>query len=203
MAASIYAAAFLTSEYFQFALGEDPLATGLRLLPWTATPLVVAPVAGALSDRLGPRLLMVPGLLLQAGGYLWIAWLAGRDPGYGQLVVPFVVAGVGVSMVLPSSSTAALNAVPGEDLGKASGILGTLRQLGAVMGIAVTTAVFTGRGNLDGAAGVVSGFGPAIATAGAFSLLGAAVAALLGRRTAGPVDVVPVPGGVPAGVPGG
>src|ERR671936_136626 len=73
MAGSIFAAAFLISQYFQFALGYSPLATGLRLLPWTVTPLVVAPLAGMLSDRIGRRPLLVTGLVLQAAGLAWIA----------------------------------------------------------------------------------------------------------------------------------
>ena len=82
MSAAIFSAAFLTSQFFQFALGDTPLATGLRFLPWTAAPLVVAPVAGALSDKLGSRALVVPGLVLQAAGFAWIVSLAGTSRGY-------------------------------------------------------------------------------------------------------------------------
>ena len=74
--AAIYAAAFLTSQYFQLGLGDSPLETGLRFLPWTATPLLIAPLAGALSDRVGARVLLVPGLLMQAVGFAWIVALA-------------------------------------------------------------------------------------------------------------------------------
>ena len=65
---AIFSAAFLTAQYFQLGLGYSPLGTGLRLLPWTATPMVVAPLAGALADRIGARPLLVTGLLLQAAG---------------------------------------------------------------------------------------------------------------------------------------
>ncbi len=100
MGASIYAAAFLTSQFFQLAFGDSPLATGLRFLPWTAAPLLVAPLAGALSDRVGARVLMVPGLLLQGAGFAWIVALAGA-PGYTGYLAPFMIAGVGVSMAIP------------------------------------------------------------------------------------------------------
>ena len=79
MAAAIYSAAFLTSQFFQFALGDSPLGTGLRFLPWTATPMVVAPIAGALFDKIGARPLIVPGLLMQAAGFAWIVYLAARS----------------------------------------------------------------------------------------------------------------------------
>ena len=69
LAAAIYSAAFLTSQFFQFALGDSPLGTGLRFLPWTATPMVIAPIAGAVFDKIGARPLIVPGLLMQAAGF--------------------------------------------------------------------------------------------------------------------------------------
>ncbi len=74
-------------------LGYGPLEAGLRLLPWTATFMTVAPVAGALADRIGERPFMVSGLVLQAIGMAWIALIAEPDMAYGQLVVPLIVAG--------------------------------------------------------------------------------------------------------------
>ena len=111
LGASIYAAAFLTSQFFQLGWGDSPLTAGLRFLPWTATPLLIAPLAGALSDRIGARLLMVPGLLLQAAGFAWIVVLAGSGSGYTAYLAPFIIAGVGVSMAIPTIPAAALNAV--------------------------------------------------------------------------------------------
>jgi hypothetical protein len=81
MSAAIYSAAFLTSQFFQLVYGDSPLATGVRFLPWTATPLLIAPVAGAISDRVRARVLMVPGLLLQGAGFAWIVALAGSHAG--------------------------------------------------------------------------------------------------------------------------
>ncbi|MDE3202651.1 MAG: MFS transporter [Acidobacteriota bacterium] len=183
MAASIYSAAFLTSQYFQFSLGDSPLQTGLRLLPWTATPLLVAPAAGALADRIGEKALILTGLCLQAAGYFWIAAVTGHHATYLQLVPPFVIAGVGVSMILPSSSIAVLNSVAPSALGKASGVLNTLRQFGAVLGIAITTAVFTANGSLQTAQSVVHGYRPAIFVAAMFSLAGVGPSLLLVRRS--------------------
>jgi EmrB/QacA subfamily drug resistance transporter len=200
--AAIYSAAFLTSQFFQFALGDSPLATGLRFLPWTAAPLLVAPVAGALSDRAGPRALMVPGLLLQGAGFAWIVVLAGSHAGYAAYLLPFIAAGVGVSMAIPTTAAAALNAVAPTALGKASAVLNTLRQFGAVFGIAIVTAIFTSRGSLAGPAAVTSGYRPALAAAAGFSVLGA-LAALGARRARGVAGGSGGPGGRGAGGPGG
>jgi hypothetical protein len=57
-------------------LGYGPLATGLRLLPWTVTPMIVASLTGALADRIGTGPLLVTGLALQAGGLAWFATIA-------------------------------------------------------------------------------------------------------------------------------
>jgi EmrB/QacA subfamily drug resistance transporter len=182
MAASIFSAAFLTSQFFQFARGYSPLATGLRFLPWTATPLIVAPIAGALSDRVGGRRLIVPGLVMQGIGFGWMVALAASDVGYASYVIPFIVAGVGISMALPCVTASGLNAVPQALLGKAAGTLNTMQQFGAVFGVAITTAVFNSRGSLANPASVTAGYRPALAVAGCLSVLGAVVA--LGIRRA-------------------
>jgi EmrB/QacA subfamily drug resistance transporter len=186
MAAAIYSAAFLTSQYFQFALGDSPLGTGLRFLPWTATPMVIAPVAGLLSDKIGARPLIVPGLLMQAAGFAWIVYLAARSAGYGAYVAPLLIAGIGISMALPSVSAAGLNAVSPSSLGKAAGVLNTMQQFGAVFGIAVATTVFNAHGSLASAARVTSGYRPALALAAALSVAGALTALAL-RRSPGRV----------------
>jgi EmrB/QacA subfamily drug resistance transporter len=185
--AAIYSAAFLTSEFFQLARGDSPLAAGLRFLPWTAAPLLIAPLAGALSDRVGARALMVPGLLMQAAGFAWIVVLAGSGSSYIAYLAPFVIAGVGVSMAIPTTTAAALNAVEPATLGKASAIVNTLRQFGAVFGIAIATAIFNSRGSLAGPAAVTSGYRPALAAAAGFSVLGA-LAALAVRRASRRAD---------------
>jgi MFS family permease len=101
---AIFSATFLMSQYFQMSLGYGPLATGLRFLPWTATPLFIAPLAGALADKLGPRPLMALGLAMQAAGLAWVALLAGHTASYAEIVVPLVIAGVGCS---PPTGTSA------------------------------------------------------------------------------------------------
>ena len=81
--ASLFGAVFFYAQLLQTALGYGPLDAGLRLMPWTATFMTVAPVAGALADRIGERPLMVAGLALQAAGMAWLALIA--EPGHGLL----------------------------------------------------------------------------------------------------------------------
>lgn len=188
MTASLQAAAFLVSQYFQYVLGYSPLGTGLRLLPWTATPVVVAPAAGMLSDRIGQRPVMVAGMLLQGIGLGWIALTASAGLGYGPLVLPFLVAGVGVSMVFATASTAALNAVAIPDIGKASGANSTLQRFGGVFGIAAASAVFAAHGHLGTVAAFDAGFRPALTVAAGLSLLGALCALTVGSRAVPGLD---------------
>jgi MFS family permease len=199
MAAAIFSAAFLTSQFFQFALGDSPLSTGLRFLPWTATPLIVAPIAGAMSDRVGARTLVVPGLLMQGAGFAWIVALAGTSSAYASYILPFIIAGVGISMALPCVTAAGLNAVKPALLGKAAGTLNTLQQFGAVFGIAVVTTVFDAKGSLTSPGSVTSGYRPALAVAAGASVLGAVVALAIRPARGGsePVRVAGT-GAVPA-----
>jgi EmrB/QacA subfamily drug resistance transporter len=188
LSAAIYSAAFITSEFFQLGLGNSPLTSGLKFLPWTATPLLVAPVAGLLFDRVGPRVLVVPGLAMQAGGFAWIVSLAAGHAGYTSYIAPFVIAGVGISMALPCVAAAALSAAPPRLLGKAAGTLNTLQQFGSVFGVAVATAVFNAHGSLTSPAGVLSGFKPALGVAAGLSLFGAMVATGMRSRSQSRAD---------------
>jgi EmrB/QacA subfamily drug resistance transporter len=198
--AAITSAAFLMSQYLQLGLGYSPLATGLRFLPWTATPTLIAPLAGVLADRIGTRPLMSAGLALQAAGLAYIAVVATTSTAYGQLVLPLVVAGVGISMALPSTPTAALGAVAPPDMGKASGVLNTLQRFGGVFGVAVVSAVFAGSGALTSQVNIVSGFRPALAVSAGLSLLGAASALWVrGRGSVPSLTQRPEPVPVPAG----
>ena len=180
--AAISSAAFLMSQFFQLGLGYSPLGAGLRFLPWTATPLLVAPVAGRLADRIGVRPLMSIGMAMQAGGLGWAAVEITAGASYGQLVLPLITAGVGISMAIPATPTAALDAVPPADIGTASGVQNTFQRFGAVFGVAIVTAVFSASGHLGSAAGVISGVRPALATSAGLSLLGALAALAVGRR---------------------
>jgi EmrB/QacA subfamily drug resistance transporter len=195
-AAAIFSAAFLTIQFFQLGLGYSPLAAGLRLLPWTATPMVVAPLAGALADRIGTRPLMLAGTFLQAAGLAWLDAVVKTGPvSYERLVLPLVVAGIGVSMVLPTAPAAVLGSVRPADIGRASGVTNTMQRFGAAFGIAIVTAVFTAaHGHFGSAASVTAGYRPALAVAAALSLGGTIAAAGAGRRvprTRGDITAAP------------
>ncbi len=144
--ASLFSCVFLFAQFLQTSLGYGPLDAGLRLIPWTITFILVAPAAGALADRIGERPLMLGGLLLQTVGLVWIAVIADPVPAYSQLVVPFVVAGVGVSLAIPSAQNAVVGGVEVGELGKAAGANSMMRELGGVFGIAVVVAVFAAVG---------------------------------------------------------
>ena len=181
MTGSLFAAVFLIAQYFQLALGGSPVETGLWVLPWTATPLLVAPLAGALSDRIGRRQLMVAGLTLQGASFAWFSAVAAPGVAYWLLALPMALAGVGVSMVLPVAPTAVLSAVSRQDLGKASGVNSTLQRFGNAFGVAVATAVFAAFGSLATPAAFSAGFHPALTVVAGLSLLGA-VASLAVRQ---------------------
>jgi EmrB/QacA subfamily drug resistance transporter len=193
--ASLFTAVFFFAQFLQTALGYGPLDAGLRLIPWTATFITVAPVVGALVDRFGERPFMVAGLSVQAVGLGWIALVA--DPGlsYTEFVLPSIVAGVGVSMAIPSAQNSVVGSVALEDVGKAAGVNSMMRELGGVFGIALAVAVFAGAGGYASAQEFSDGFAPAIAVAAGLSLAGAiAATALPGRRQAAEaISVGPVP----------
>jgi MFS family permease len=180
---SLFAAVFFFAQLLQTGLGYDPLGAGLRLIPWTATFLTVAPIAGVLADKIGERPLMVTGLSLQAAGMAWLALIADAGMTYSQVLAPFIVAGVGVSMAIPAAQNSVVGAAGADAIGKAAGANSMMRELGGVFGIAVAVAVFGGAGGYASAASFIAGFSPAIAIAAGLSLAGAiAGLALPGRR---------------------
>jgi MFS family permease len=189
--AALYGALFFFAQFLQNGLGYGPLDAGLRLLPWTATLFVVAPLAGASVSRFGERPLVVGGLALQALGMGWIGLIAAPDLPYVNLVAPLIVAGAGVSMAMPAAQSAVLGAVARTELGKASGTFNMLRFLGGTFGIAITVVVFTRSGGYGSAQAFTAGFSPAIGIAAVLSLLGAVAGlGLAGQRA---IAVVPAP----------
>jgi EmrB/QacA subfamily drug resistance transporter len=171
--ASLYGALFFMAQFLQAAQGFGPLGAGLRLLPWTATLFVIAPVAGSLVNRIGERALIVIGLALQALGFAWIALIAAPDIGYGSLVAPLIIAGAGVSMAMPAAQNAVLSSVAASEIGKASGIFNMFRFLGGVCGIAIAVVVFARTGSVVSPHAFSAGFTAALGATAAVSLLAA------------------------------
>ncbi|HET6869383.1 MAG TPA: MFS transporter [Solirubrobacteraceae bacterium] len=182
LAAALYGAVFFMAQFLQTVQHNGPLDAGIRLLPWTATLFIVAPITGARISRVGERRFAVAGLLLQAAGMGWIALIAGPEVAYWRLVAPLAIAGCGVSMAMPALQNAVVGAVAPASIGKASGAFNMMRQLGGVFGIAILVAVFSGDGSYASAQGFSNGFTTAIGAAAALSLLGALAGLGLPRR---------------------
>lgn len=192
--AALFGAVFFCAQLMQAGFGYGPLEAGVRLLPWTATFMTVAPVAGALADRIGERPLMVAGLSLQAVGLAWLALAAEPGVAYTSLLAPLIIAGVGVSLAIPSAQNSVLASSSLEELGKAAGANSMMRELGGVFGIAVVVATFASAGGYASAQAFTDGFGPAIGLAAGLSAVGALTGlALPGRRTAQDRRTGPMP----------
>jgi EmrB/QacA subfamily drug resistance transporter len=188
--AALTGAVFFMAQFQQDALGQGPLGAGLRLLPWTATLVLIAPRAGKLADQFGDRPLVVTGLFLQAAGLAWIAMIARPALAYPELIAPMIIAGAGVSLAMPGAQKAVVTAVRPAEIGKAAGTFQTARQLGGAVGIAIGTAVFAAAGGYASAQAFSDGFRPALAVCAGLSLAGALAGLGLPRR------------GQPAGRPG-
>ncbi len=181
---ALFSAVFFMAQFLQTVLGQSPLQAGLRLIPWTGTVFIVAPIAGMLVDRIGERPLLVGGLLMQAIGLGWIALIARTGLPFGEMVAPLLIAGVGISLSIPATQNAVLGAVSPAEIGKASGTFSTMRQLGGAFGLAIVVAVFTGAGSYASPQSFTDGFAPAIAVSAALSLAGALAGMSLSVRRA-------------------
>jgi hypothetical protein len=140
------------------------------MLPWTGLVMIVAPLTGALAGRLGDRVFMVGGLVLQTAGMGWIALVAEPDVGYGSLVPALLLSGVGVSMAIVSSQGSVIGSVHADAAGKAAGTNTMMRELGGVFGIAIVVAVFAGAGSVASPQLFTDGFVPAIAVCAGLAL---------------------------------
>jgi len=194
---SLFSDVFFFPQLLQVGLHHDVLQSGLRLMVWTCTFIIVAPGVGALVDRIGERPLMVSGLLMQCGGTAWIAAIARPGLPFAHLVAPLIVAGVGISMAIPSAQNSVVGSATLETAGKLAGINSMMRELGGVFGIALAVAVFAGFGSYASAGAFVDGFGPAIAVSSGLALLGAlcglALPSRRRRELIGPVQSIARP----------
>jgi MFS family permease len=136
---------FFLALYMQNIKGYSPLQAGVRFLPSTVVIILVAPIAGRLSDRIGPRPLITGGLLLVAGSLFWQGHLQ-VDTSYGFLIGAFMLMGLGMGLVMSPMSTAGMNAVEPSKAGVASGVLTMSRMVGGTFGVAAMGALITGLG---------------------------------------------------------
>jgi EmrB/QacA subfamily drug resistance transporter len=162
MSFGMFGAIFLLAQFLQFVRGYSPLEAGAAILPWTLAPMFVAPIAGALSDRIGGGLLMGVGLTLQAIGLGWLGLVSSSTVEYGALVVPFIVSGIGMGLFFAPMANVTLSAVRPEEEGQASGASNAIRELGGVFGVAVLAAVFSRNGSFASGQAFVDGLVPAV-----------------------------------------
>ncbi|QXE35236.1 DHA2 family efflux MFS transporter permease subunit [Streptomyces sp. GMY02] len=179
----MFGSIFLLSQFLQGVLGYSPTEAGLRMLPWTAMPLLVSPIAGVVSDRIGGRPVVAAGLALQAIGLGWFALVIEPGVAYSAQLPALIISGIGMGMYFAPAASLVMSSVRPAEQGIASGANNALREVGGALGVAVLGAVFAARGGYESGDAFVDGTVPALwIGAGAVAL--AALTALLipGRR---------------------
>lgn len=178
----MFGSIFLLAQFFQTVQGYSPLQSGLRILPWTVMPMFVAPIAGAVSDRVGGHRLMAAGLALQGIGLAWIATVSTPTLPYIDIVAPFCLSGLGMALFFAPVANVVLSSVKPSAQGQASGANNAIRELGGVLGVAVLASVFASHGGYHTAATFVNGMSAAVYVGAAVVVLGALAASLIPRR---------------------
>ncbi|MCF1593396.1 MFS transporter [Streptomyces muensis] len=182
----MFGSIFLLSQYMQGVLGYSPTEAGLRMLPWTGMPMLVAPIAGILSDRVGGRPVVATGLFFQAAGLAYMASVVTVDASYAAQLPGLIISGVGMALFFAPAANLVMSSVRASEQGIASGANNALREVGGALGIAVMASIFSAQGGYETGQTFVDGLRPALVTGAAVVAL-AGVAALLipGRRHAG------------------
>ncbi|MEU1284330.1 DHA2 family efflux MFS transporter permease subunit [Kitasatospora sp. NPDC005856] len=182
----MFGSIFLISQYLQGVGGFSPQEAGVRMLPWTAMPLLVAPVAGVVSDRIGGRPIVVAGLALQAVGLVLFGLVADGSTGldYPAQIPAIVICGIGMSLYFAPTAQLVMASVRPQEQGIASGANNALREVGGALGVAVLAAVFSAQGGYGSAQAFTDGLVPALYVGGAAVGLGALAAVLVPRRRA-------------------
>ncbi|MFI1461820.1 MFS transporter [Nocardia carnea] len=178
----VFGSIFLLAQYFQVVQGYSPLESGIRTMPWTMAPMLVAPLAGLVIDRVGARILLVTGQALLAAALAWMAAVTTVDLAYSSFVAPLLLAGIGMGLTFAPLATVVMAAVPEVDRSVASGTNNTVREVGVAMGIAVLASVFASYGAYTDPQGYVDGLVPAVWVGAAIVAAGALAAALLPGR---------------------
>ena len=174
----MFGSIFLLSQYMQGVLGYSPTEAGLRMLPWTGMPMLVAPIAGILADRIGGRPVVATGLFLQALGLGYMAVVATADASYGSQLPALIVSGIGMALYFAPASHLVMSSVRPSEQGIASGANNALREVGGALGIAVMASIFAAQGGYETGQTFVDGMRPALVTGSAVVAL-AGIAALL------------------------
>jgi EmrB/QacA subfamily drug resistance transporter len=205
----MFGSIFLLSQALQTMEGYSPLGAGLRMLPWTGMPIVVAPLAGILADKIGSRPVVATGLALQAIGLAWLAAIVTPTASFTSLIPAFVISGMGMAMFFAPTANLVLSTVRRDEEGIASGAANAMREIGGVFGVAILASVFSQHGGYASPHTFQLGLRPAVFIGAAAVGLAALVLLLVPRRGTVTVadeaaaDVAPAlstAGLVPAGV---
>lgn len=181
---AVMGAIFFMAQFQQVVLKQDALEAGLRLLPWGIALFVTAPRGAAVAARCGEALTVVLGLALQGLGLAWLAFVATPDVRYGAMVAPMIAAGAGFGLAIPIVQKSVVSAVTVAQIGKASGVLSMIRQLGGAFGVALAVAAFALFGSRASAADFSRGFAAAGGVTALLSFAGAIAAVWLRRAAA-------------------
>jgi EmrB/QacA subfamily drug resistance transporter len=187
MSFGMFGSIFLLAQFFQTVQGYSPFGSGLRILPWTAMPMIVAPIAGALSDRIPAHRIIGTGLALQAVGLAWIAAVSTPTTPYIDLVLPFALSGIGMGLFFAPIANLILGSVRTVEEGQASGANNAIRELGGVLGVAVLASVFSQYGGYSSGTAFVDGLTPAVYAGAAVVAVGALAMFAIKRRAKGDV----------------
>jgi EmrB/QacA subfamily drug resistance transporter len=178
----MFGSIFLLIQFFQTVQGYSPLQAGLRILPWTAMPIFIAPNAGAWSDRIGGQRLMAGGLALQAIGLAWIATVSSPTMPYSDVIAPFFLSGIGMALFFAPVANVVLSSVRPEEEGQASGANNAIRELGGVFGVAVLASIFARYGGYRTPITYVNGLTTAVYVGAALVAAGAVSALFIPRK---------------------
>ncbi len=137
---SLFGSLYFITLYFQNIKGYSAIEAGVRSMPMTLIIMFIAPIAGRLNGKIGPRPLMTTGMLLAAGGMSGLSQLTPTSS-YNHMWPFFIMLGAGISLTMPALSGAAMSAVDPAKSGIASGVLNSARQIGGAVGIAVMGSV--------------------------------------------------------------
>ncbi|MEU3945967.1 DHA2 family efflux MFS transporter permease subunit [Streptomyces sp. NPDC029526] len=174
----MFGSIFLLAQYLQNVLGYSPTEAGLRMLPWTGMPMLAAPLAGILSDRIGGRPVVAVGLFLQSLGLAYFAVVVTTDVSYAAQLPALIISGIGMGLFFAPAANLVMSSVRKEEQGIASGSNNALREVGGALGIAVMASIFAARGGYETGQTFVDGMRPAL-VAGSAAVALAGVAALL------------------------
>ncbi|MFC8198228.1 DHA2 family efflux MFS transporter permease subunit [Streptomyces sp. NPDC057298] len=183
MSVGMFGVVFLITQFMQTIQHLSPTEAGVRMLAWTAMPLLVAPFAGILSDRIGGRPVVAFGLALLAAGFAYWALVMSPDVSYAQQLPGYLLGGVGIACFFAPLLNLTMSSVEVSEQGIASGATSATRELGAALGVAALASVFTHNGGYASGQDFIDGFVPAL-WVGAAAVALAAIVMLFATRPA-------------------